>query len=401
MADHSVVIIGAGSVGLVTALGLARSGVAVTVLEESPVTVTTLRDSGYHFSVLDGLDELGVLSPMLQAGMRAPRWSYRILGSGEVLTFDVSLLADDIERPYNLHVNQAAMVDILIDQLAQLPGTEVVRGVKVTALAQDADGVTLMGVGPDGARTYRAGWVVGADGAHSVVRRELGFALAGSTWPDRLVASDVNFDFGTLGSELAGYQVDPMYGAVLAREFNSDLWRYIFSESRLLPEDTVAQRVGANLAAVLPAGMSTAIVSSMAYRIHERSVDRLRGGRMLLVGDSAHLTNPAAGCGMTSGLFDAFALTEGLAAVINDGAPEVVLDRYSEARRRNFLDWATPYSCQVKNFVFHTGDERRLADEVDRFRQITSDPDRAREFIRMTAGGRTPSILSAIPTVDL
>lgn len=401
MADQSVVIIGAGSVGLITALGLARSGVTVTVLEESPVTATALRDSGYHFSVLDGLDELGVLSPMLQAGMRAPRWSYRVLRSGEVLTFDISLLADDIERPFNLHVNQAAMVDILVGQLAQLPGAEVVRGIKVTALAQDADGVTLMGVGPDGARTYRAGWVVGADGAHSVVRRELGLALAGSTWPDRLVANDVDFDFGSLGSEFAGYQVDHQHGAVLAREVNSDHWRYIFSENRLLPEDTVDQRVGANLAAAVPAGEAPEVVRSMAYRIHERSVDRLRGGRMLLVGDAAHLTNPAAGCGMTSGLFDAFALTEGLAAVINDGAPEAVLDRYSEARRQNFFDYASAYSCQVKNFVFHTGTEQRMADEVDRYRRITSDPDRAREYLRMTAGGRTPSVLSAIPSVDL
>jgi 3-(3-hydroxy-phenyl)propionate hydroxylase len=212
------------------------------------------------------------------------------------------------------------------------------------------------------------------------------------------VASDVYFDFSSLGCESAGYQVDYEHGAVIAREAEAGMWRYIFAESRLLPEETAPERVAENLAAVLPDGAGVEVAQSFPYRIHQRSVDRFRSGRMVLVGDSAHLTNPVTGCGMTSGLFDSFALTEALSAVINDGAAEELLDRYSEIRRRNFWEFASPYSSEVKEFVFNTGDAQRMDSEVARYRGIAADPDQCRDYLRMSGGCKSPSVLSAAAT---
>jgi 3-(3-hydroxy-phenyl)propionate hydroxylase len=395
MADRSVVVVGAGSVGLVTALGLAQSGIEVTVLEDGPGPVAAPRDNIYHWSVLPELERLGLLPEMVAAGMLNTRWSHRVRRTGEIIVFDMSLLADELAHPFNLHLNQAAMTSLLLEHIARLPGTRVEWDTTVTALAQDDGGVTVMGRGPDGARSYRAGWVIGADGARSVVRRELGLALAGSTWPDRFVATDIRYDFSTLGCESAGFNVDNQHGAIIAREAESGLWRYIFSESRLLPEQTASERVVPHLAAVLPGGASIEVVQSFPYRIHQRSVERMRSGRMILVGDAAHLTNPTGGCGMTSGLFDAVAATEALAAVVNDGVSPDLLDRYSEVRRRNFLDFASPYSAELKEFIFNTEDDAKFAAEVAYYRDVAADPDRARDYLRMTGGCRTPSVLSA------
>jgi 2-polyprenyl-6-methoxyphenol hydroxylase-like FAD-dependent oxidoreductase len=395
MSDHSVVIVGAGTVGLATALGLAQAGARVTVLEAATGPVSAPRDNVYHWSVMPEFDRLGILGEVMANGMISRGWAYRVLRTGETITFEMDLLADELEYPFNVHLAQGAMTAILLANIERLPDTEVAWGTRASAVAQDAAGVTVMAEGPDGARTYRAGWVVGADGASSIVRHELGFALAGSTWPERFVASDLRYDFSTLGFRSAGYQVDYEHGAVVARVDESGLWRYIHAESRLLPEHTAAERVAANLASVIPDGSGVQVEQSLPYRIHERSVDRFRSGRMLLVGDAAHLTNPVASCGMTSGLFDSFAAVEALAAVINREATEDVLDHYSSMRRRNFREFASPYSSAVKEFVFSTGDPGRMADEVKKYRDIVADPDQAREYVRMTGGCRSPSVLAS------
>jgi 3-(3-hydroxy-phenyl)propionate hydroxylase/6-hydroxy-3-succinoylpyridine 3-monooxygenase len=394
MDNESVVVVGAGSVGLTVALGLAQAGISVRVLEAAETVVTAPRDMVYDWSVLDGLSQLGILDDCERAGLRVDQWGYRLLKTGETIRFSLSAIADEIRYPFNLHLEQSAMTRIMLSHLARYPDVTVEWGTKVTEVVQDSSGVTVIAEGPDDTRTWRAGWVVGADGSRSIVRRQQGLAFAGMTWPERFVATDLRFDFAALGFEKAGYQIDPVYGAVVSKVDQTGLWRYTHAESRTLPEDSLDKRVRSVLDAVLPDGADPLIGKSYPYRIHQRSAERFRVGRALLVGDAAHLTNPASGLGMTSGLFDAYALTEALAAVIHHERGDDVLDRYSQVRRDNFWEFTSPASTEAKELVFPFGDDAMQAESIQEIREIAADPDARREHLRSLAGCVTPSLLT-------
>ena len=96
MENEGVIIVGAGTVGLATALGLARAGIDVRVLEARDAAVTEPRDILYHWSVLEGLSGLGVLADCERVGLRSDRWAHKVLKTGEIIRFSLSLIADEI-----------------------------------------------------------------------------------------------------------------------------------------------------------------------------------------------------------------------------------------------------------------------------------------------------------------
>jgi 3-(3-hydroxy-phenyl)propionate hydroxylase len=396
--DDSVIVVGAGTVGLVTALGLARAGIPVRVLEAAPSIPDGARDMVYNWAVLDGLARLGVLPDAERRGLRVTTHAYRVRKTGETLRFDLSALDGAVAHPFHLHVGQGEMTRILLEHLARFPVAEVEWGTSVVGVTQRPDGVTVVGEADDGSATYSAGWIVGADGARSIVRRELGLGLAGMTWPDRFVAINLRFDFETMGFAPSEYLIDPVRGAMVAQVDKTGLWRYIYAEQRTLPEESIGERVRQRLREELPDGADPEIQSFFPYRIHERSADRYRVGRALLVGDAAHLTNPTRTLGMTSGLLDAYALTEALVAVLVDGHDEGILERYSLVRRRNFLDCTSVISAAAKEFVFPfhyaSGQEEALAE----LRTMAADPVARRDHL--LEGGRlgTPSLIGSETT---
>jgi len=392
MADTNVLIVGAGPVGLTTALGLARSGVGVTVLEASDASVPGHHDMIYRAGTLAGLQRLGVLDDLLRAGLTSHRWRLQVRPTGEHIDFDLASLADEIEHPYHLHLRSDRLATAVLPHLSRHGHATVEWGTRVTGVEPDDHGVTVTAHGPDGPRTYRAAWVVGTDGAHSIVRRSVGLGFAGMTWPDRFVAVDSRFDWTEVGFVETNYQLDPEYPALAAKIDATGLWRYIYAENRTLPEATIAERMPSVFKAVLPDGADPAICGWSAYRVHERAADRFRVGRVVLAGDAAHVTNPTSSLGLAGGLFDSFVLTGALAAVVHGEADEAVLDRYAETRRRVFLDVTSPLASRSMHLVFNSGDPAVLEAELEHYRRAATDPALLRELHAETARLETPPL---------
>jgi 3-(3-hydroxy-phenyl)propionate hydroxylase len=212
------------------------------------------------------------------------------------------------------------------------------------------------------------------------------------------VSTDLRFDFGALGHASASALVDPELGAIIAEVDRTGLWRYTCAESRMLPEDTVPDRLRATLERVLPAGANPAPEGTLPYRTHQRSAQRVRVGRMLLAGDAAHLTSPTRGFGMLSGLFDSISLVEGLSAVAMLGAQDEVLERYSTMRRRNFWEFTSPIAAEMMELVFSTGDPRRLNDRLAGYRRMAADRSAAREYFMQCRDCQSPSLLNPTPS---
>jgi 2-polyprenyl-6-methoxyphenol hydroxylase-like FAD-dependent oxidoreductase len=372
-----VVIVGGGPTGFITALGLAQAGVAVTVLECEPAIVDSPRAAVYHWSVVEGLERLGIRAEVERTGFAKQDYAYLVHASGERIDFSLDVLNGRTPFPYNLHLGQHHLAAIALRALAGHSQARVRFNTRVTQLRQDADGVTLEVLSPDGPQEIRTRWVVGADGAGSTVRRQLGLDFDGMTWPERFVATNVLLDFERYGYARATFLIDERHGAVIAKLDNTGLWRCTYMEDASLPEESVLERVPRVYDAILP-GADFRIVRATPYQMHQRSASRYRLGRVVLVGDAAHVTNPTGGLGLTSGLFDCFALYPALAAIIRDGADPAILDRYSQSRRDIFLNRVSPQATANKRLIYHAnGGGPHLEEALKSLRRLTSD----REFL--------------------
>jgi 3-(3-hydroxy-phenyl)propionate hydroxylase len=370
---RNVIVVGAGPTGLVTALGLARCGVEVTVLESEPAVVRSPRAVVYHWAVLDGLDRLGILEEMKQIGFTNPELCIIVLKSGERIRLNINTLAGEVTHPYQLHLGQEKLADIALAHLRRFPHAQVLWNARVSRLSQDGEGVTLDAQTPEGVRAWRADWVVGADGAHSSVRQLLGLAMDGMTWPERFVATNIRYDFERHGYAPANVVIDAPYGAIVARIDHTGLWRCTYCEDASLPEESILERMPAYFDVALPGDKRYELEQYSPYRMHQRCAASMRIGRVLLAGDAAHITNPTGGLGLTSGLYDAYVLYEALAAVIHGEASDEVLDRYSEERRRAFLEHASPEASNFKRMVYHAKDAAALEAQLEGFRAAAAD----------------------------
>ncbi len=392
---QDVIVVGGGPTGFINALGLAQAGVRVTVIESEPRIIDSPRAAVYFWSVLDGFERLGILDAAEAAGVRKQDYTYLVRRTGERITFSMDVLAACTARPYNLHLGQHHLAGIAMKRLQSLPHATIRFGTRLERLQQDADGVTLSVMTERGAEQLRAGWVIGADGAGSTVRRELGLPFEGMTWPERFVATNLYYDFERHGYARATFVIDDRFGAIIAVLDRRGLWRCTYMEDAALPEESCLERIPQAYAAILPGQGPYELERASPYRMHQRSAPRYRIGRVVLAGDAAHATNPSGGLGLTSGLFDSYALYPALAAVILDGADEEVLDRYSAERRQVFLQRVSPQASANKQLIYHAnGGGRGLEEALSGLRRLTTDPDFLLQRLMFTRTLESPPLLS-------
>lgn len=375
--DTGVAVVGASTAGLATALALARQGVEVTLVDTGPDPRPSW-SAVHHWSVLPVLERLGVLDHALVAGEATAHWGLRVLATGEQLVYDVRELGPEVRLPFNLRLEPAALRAILRRALLSWPNAEILEDVRVVGVRQDHDRAELVLVGDGVQRTLRARWVVGADGPASTVRRIAGLGFEGTTWTERCVVAVVRHDFGARGYPDTTFQIDGSFGAVVERA-GRHRWRYLFQESLSHDEGEVDRRVGEVLHAVT--GEHPEVLDTTTARMHQRSATSYRAGRVVLVGEAAHLTHPMTGHASLSGWFDAASAAQVLVEDLLTGAGSDGVDRWAEYRRRHFLDDAAPASLGRRNLVAQIRDPRRLGIELAAFRRAAADPAYRREVL--------------------
>ena len=395
MREDEVLIVGAGPVGLLGALGLARSGIKVTLIECEPYIVDSPRAAVYHWSVLEGLERLGLLEQARSIGFPKQDYHYLVFKTRERISFTLEPLSAITRHPYNIHLGQNKLAELALQRLQGMPNFSVHWNTRFTGLSQDGSGVTVSAQTPAGPREFRSGWVIGADGAGSSVRRAVGLHFDGMTWPERFVATNIYYDFEQDGYARSTLMIDPQYGAIIAKLDNEGLWRCTYCEDAALAEEGVLQRMPQYFKTILSRPAEYRLAMHSPYRMHQRAAERFRVGRVVLAGDAAHVTNPTGGLGLTSGLFDVFALYEALAAVIHGEADSAVLDRYSQERRRIFLDYVSPRATENKRLIYHSSDPVRLAEDLRQLRRLETDKDFVLEVVSFTKRLESPSLVGA------
>jgi 3-(3-hydroxy-phenyl)propionate hydroxylase/6-hydroxy-3-succinoylpyridine 3-monooxygenase len=389
-----VVIVGAGPVGLVNALALARQGISVVVLEREADVFRAPRAMTYHWSVLYGLADLGLLDDMKRAGFVVTETNFHVFATGENVTLSLAPLEGRVDHPYNLTLGQDRFAEVVIEHLREYPHAQVLWSTEVTGITNNGDRVEVEVTTGGEPQTISAEWLIAADGAQSQTRKRVGQSFGGLTWPHKFIATNVRFDFAKLGLWQTNYLVDPQVGSVVAKVRADGLWRVTWSEDANIPDEGVDERVAAHYEAILGAGVDYEIVGKSMYRMHQRAVENMRVGRVVFVGDAAHATNPTSGFGLVGGLYDSYVLTEALGAVIRGEASDEILDRYSDDRLSAFWTVSSPVSTESKRLVFHSDDPDRLECDMKMFRRIAADPTLLLNFWSHGKRIETPSVVT-------
>jgi 2-polyprenyl-6-methoxyphenol hydroxylase-like FAD-dependent oxidoreductase len=333
-----IVIVGAGPVGLVLALKLATMGLPSLVLEAGDDISEELRASTFHPPSLDMLDTLGLAQDLIAQGLVTPTWQIRRHEDGERAVFDLGVLKDDTAHPYRLQAEQWKLSRLILAKLAaDHAGTVELRfGAKVDTVVHGADHVALTGQGFD---PVEAPYVVGCDGARSVIRRAMGLDFAGDTYPETTILATTPFPFHEVFEGLSNvnyiWTQQPAFSGTFSLLRVPGLWR---ASLHTAPGESVEQAlepaaIERKLQAIHPKDTPYDVPDLRPYRIHQRIVENYRIGRLILAGDAAHLNSPSGGMGMNGGIQDAMELAETLAPVWRGEEDAALLDRYTRRRQ--------------------------------------------------------------------
>jgi 2-polyprenyl-6-methoxyphenol hydroxylase-like FAD-dependent oxidoreductase len=329
-----VLIVGAGPTGLTLAIELARRGVPFRLIDREAERPATSRAIGTQARTVEVFSLMGIPETALEpaARPRALRFAERDRTLARITLDDrpgasrlISMDESDTER-------------VLEQRLAELGG-RVERSTELTECRIDQGGVIAALRGPDGASRVPLCFLVGADGAHSTVRRQAGIEFAGEAYPERFLLADLDLDWELPHDEghiwigddglvavipLPGERryrlIVPLPPPHTTKEYESE------AEIAAEAETLLRHRTGVSLRR-----MGDPVWAS-AFRIQRRQAEHYRRGPIFLAGDAAHVHSPVGGQGMNTGIQDAFNLGWKLALAARGQAAPGLLDTYQAER---------------------------------------------------------------------
>jgi len=326
MNDVDVVVVGAGPTGLALACELRLAGVGCRVLERRAEEPNLTRAFAVHARTLELLDARGLAEDVISRGLPVQR-----ISPTPGATVDLTKLRT--RYPMVVMVPQSGTEHVLEERARQL-GAEIVRGAEVVGLSQDADEVRLEVQGPGGLEVVQAAYVVGADGAHSAVRRLVGVHFVGKQYETHILLADVQLSRPP-GETLFGASTRD--GLVLFVPFGDGWFRAIAwdrSRERVpLDEPVTLEELRSAFRRIADDdfGMGEPRWSTR-FLSERRQARSYRVGRVFLAGDAAHVHSPVGGQGMNTGIQDAMNLGWKLGAAVHGWARPGLLDTYQAER---------------------------------------------------------------------
>jgi 2-polyprenyl-6-methoxyphenol hydroxylase-like FAD-dependent oxidoreductase len=333
--EVDVLVVGAGPTGLVMAAELAVRGIGCRIVDETPVRSERSRALVVHARSLELLQKMGVADKLVARGRRTIK-ATPFVGRRPAANLEFGDIGvDDTPYPFLLFVSQAETERVLEDHLEGL-GVKVERPIELLTFTQDAEGVSArLRHGEDREETVRARYIVGADGAHSAVRKTLGLSFEGAPYPQDFVLADTEIDWAGDKDRLYFFLSHEGLLAVfpLGRPSTYRLIATRTEEPSPDAGDPTLEELQQLARELSPLSMTLRDPNWLArFRLHHRGVGSYRAGRAFVAGDAAHIHSPVGGQGMNTGIQDAYNLAWKLALVVEGHAPDSLLDSYHEER---------------------------------------------------------------------
>lgn len=358
---HPVVVVGAGPVGLTTAIDLAQQGVPVVLLDDDDKLSAGSRAICFAKRTLEIFDRLRCGARMAGKGVR---WNVGRVFNGDAEVYNFDLLPESgHQRPAFVNLQQYYVEGYLHERAQELDQLDLRWRSKVTGLVQHADHVALTVATPDGEYRLEAAYVVAADGGKSAVRSLMGLESKGRVFRDRFLIADVKMTADFPAERW--FWFDPPFHpgqSVLLHRQPDNIWRIDFQLG--WDADPVAEqapdRVIPRIQALLGEDAQFELAWVSIYTFCCMRMEKFRHGRVLFAGDAAHGVSPFGARGANSGVQDADNLAWKLRLVVEGRAPEALLDTYGTEREtaadENILhstratDFITPKSAVSKLF---------------------------------------------------
>lgn len=397
---HKTVIIGAGPVGLTTALDLAKQGVSCVVFDDNNTVSVGSRAICFAKRSLEIWDRLGCGDRMVDKGVV---WNIGKVFRDEEKIYQFDLLPEEDHKiPAFINLQQYYLEQYLVDECLKYPDLIDLRWKsKVISIRNSSDHVKMQVESPDGVYAVEAEWVVACDGANSDTRSKLGLDFEGQFFQDRFLIADVvmKADFP---AERWFWFNPPFHKnqSVLLHRQSDNVWRIDFQlgwdadpEEEKKPENVIPR-----IQAMLGEGAEFELEWMSVYQFACRRMKDFRKGRIFFAGDAAHQVSPFGARGANTGVQDSDNLGWKLRLVLDGKSPESLLDTYSEERVFAADD-------NLKNSTRSTDFITPKSKVSTAFRDATLDLARDYEFARpLVNSGRlstpTPYVNSSLNTND-
>jgi 3-(3-hydroxy-phenyl)propionate hydroxylase len=389
MKKAPIIIVGGGPVGAVMALALHRREIPFVLLEAEADVVEDQRAATLHPPTLEMMNELGLLNTIREEGLFAPVFRHWDRVSRRLVAeFDMTRLRDETEFPYAIQFEQYKLVRLILSHLSGAHGCDVHFKTKVQRIDDSGSDVVRVFAerDADGKResvVFEGAYVIGADGSSSIVRQEAGIDFQGFTYPERFVKIMTPYNFMDADSAFAlrNFFSDPVEWINLFKVIDKGppgLWRVVYPAPVGESDENAlrADRIESTLQRFLPKKGAYEVCYLAIYRVHQRVAERFRKGRLLLVGDAAHLNNPIGGMGMNGGIHDAINLAEKLSVAYHQAGRDELLSLYDRQRRTVAVDYVQAQTIRNKKELEERDPaaRQRILDEMS---EMAADPARS------------------------
>lgn len=379
-----VIIVGAGPAGCLSALYLVQQNIPVLLLEGEDDLPLDLRASTFHPPTLDMLDRVGLTEKLIPLGLLVHDYQYRDRRTNEFAKFSLRTLAGETNHPYRLQCEQFKMTRVVVELLKQYDCAEVQFGARATGFRETNSNVDVLYFQNGKEHRRRGSFIIGADGANSVIRKSAGILFEGQTYPERFLVVSTQHPFEECFEDLSwvNYVSDPDEWCVLLKTV--DLWRVLIptpigdDPEKLLDDAFIEDR----LQRLCPKESPYEIFHRTLYKVHQRVAETYRvGNRTLIVGDAAHINNPLGGMGMNGGLHDAINLCEKLVEIIKqNGDMDALLDLFNRQRRGICIEFIQSHTKRNKKLMEAMDKDIQSARQRE-FMRACSNPAREKAFL--------------------
>lgn len=334
VSDLPVAIVGAGPVGLTTALALAYYDIPFVIFEADAGLSTETKAGTTLTRTLEIWHRFGASSQILRRAMRVDEIGDIERATNKVRnTVKLQLLNNETRFPFVVNLPQYEMEPALGECLGHSRYGSINYQHRVTSFTQHADRVSIEVATPDGAKTFEASYLLACDGGRSTIRDRLGIRVEGRSLPERFSLVDLKVDLDVTNPRdfpYLAYFSDAEEWMILVRQ--PECWRFlfpVFDENKEFTIEELREKAIHFIGDV----KNVEVLGTNLFKIYHRVASKWRHGRIVLLGDAAHLITPMWALGLNTGILDANSIAWRVAWVMRGWADDTLFDSFEREQK--------------------------------------------------------------------